>query len=413
MLILFTNYYPYYKGEEYLEEEIKYLAKEFHEIIIFPTLLNKNMELTRAVPGNVKVYPIFYNNSKLDKIKSAVNSIFRADKETRKIIKNDAGFNLVNKLYDYYFEGRTSEVTKEVIKVLKTLNLDADNVILYSYWFHAAAKIAVDVKNQYFKGKVKRIVARGHRYDIDVKASPIKFLPLRQYLLENIDKLYCVSSNMESELKIKYPNYAYKISTSRLGVKKNSEYPVSSKDPFIIVSCSRARKVKNINYIIESISKLPNNNWFWTHIGDGPELDSLINLANKKLSKHNFSFLGQVSNHQILEWYKKNKPSIFINLSSSEGIPVSIMEAMSFGIPVIATNVGGTNEIVKTENNGFLLELNDIDKASKCIESFMQMNESQYLEYSQNAFNTWDNLYSSDRNYKLFVKELMLGKDNA
>ena len=45
---------------------------------------------------------------------------------------------------------------------------------------------------------------------------------------------------------------------------------------------------------------------------------------------------------------------MFINVSSTEGIPVSIMEAMSFGIPVIATAVGGTPEIVNNEN-GYLL----------------------------------------------------------
>ena len=48
---------------------------------------------------------------------------------------------------------------------------------------------------------------------------------------------------------------------------------------------------------------------------------------------------------------------MFINLSSSEGIPVSIMEAQSFGIPVIATNVGGSGEIVVSET-GVLVDEN-------------------------------------------------------
>ena len=48
----------------------------------------------------------------------------------------------------------------------------------------------------------------------------------------------------------------------------------------------------------------------------------------------------------MLDYYKNNIIDIFINLSASEGIPVSIMDAISFGIPCIATNVGGTGEIV-------------------------------------------------------------------
>ena len=45
---------------------------------------------------------------------------------------------------------------------------------------------------------------------------------------------------------------------------------------------------------------------------------------------------------------------IFINVSSSEGLPVAIMEAISFDIPIIATNVGGTSEIV-TPETGILI----------------------------------------------------------
>ncbi|MFR4320263.1 MAG: glycosyltransferase [Blautia massiliensis (ex Durand et al. 2017)] len=44
-----------------------------------------------------------------------------------------------------------------------------------------------------------------------------------------------------------------------------------------------------------------------------------------------------------------------MNVSSSEGIPVSIMEATSFGIPGIATDAGGTKEIIRDKENGVLL----------------------------------------------------------
>ena len=80
-LILFTNYYPYFKGEEYLETEIHYLTEEFDEIILFPTLLSDEMELTREVPNKVKVYPVYYQNTYGTKIKSLVNAVFSKDKE--------------------------------------------------------------------------------------------------------------------------------------------------------------------------------------------------------------------------------------------------------------------------------------------------------------------------------------------
>ena len=57
--------------------------------------------------------------------------------------------------------------------------------------------------------------------------------------------------------------------------------------------------------------------------------------------------MGRMKNKDIYSLYEKEKPDLFINLSSSEGIPVSIMEAMSFGIPVISTDVGGTTRDCK------------------------------------------------------------------
>ncbi|NCO54621.1 MAG: glycosyltransferase, partial [Bacteroidetes bacterium] len=62
---------------------------------------------------------------------------------------------------------------------------------------------------------------------------------------------------------------------------------------------------------------------------------------------------------------------LFINVSESEGIPVSIMEALSAGIPVIATNVGGTNEIVNNDV-GFLIDKEfEINTAVNIINNYL------------------------------------------
>ncbi len=50
---------------------------------------------------------------------------------------------------------------------------------------------------------------------------------------------------------------------------------------------------------------------------------------------------GGISNAEVFQFYRDNKVDLFVNASTSEGLPVSIMEAISFGIPSIATNVGG------------------------------------------------------------------------
>jgi glycosyltransferase involved in cell wall biosynthesis len=86
-------------------------------------------------------------------------------------------------------------------------------------------------------------------------------------------------------------------------------------------------------------------------------MDEISTLANNKLnSKYNISFqlMGNVKNEEIQKYYSLNQVDLFINVSEYEGIPISIMEAMAYGIPCLATNVGGVREIVN-DDNGFLL----------------------------------------------------------
>src|SRR5690606_13386262 len=93
----------------------------------------------------------------------------------------------------------------------------------------------------------------------------------------------------------------------------------------------------------------------WHHFGDGLEFEELkkkIKTLNKK--KIAVILHGWATQADILKFYELYFVNWFVNVSESEGIPVSIMEAMSFGIPVIATDVGGTSEIVNTDT-GYLL----------------------------------------------------------
>ncbi|NAM82189.1 hypothetical protein EX208_12650, partial [Staphylococcus epidermidis] len=74
-LILLTNYFPYYKGEEYLEEEIDYLADEFDHITVIPTMVSPSMKLTRDLPDTATVldlpFPQGLKNKAVNFLKTA------------------------------------------------------------------------------------------------------------------------------------------------------------------------------------------------------------------------------------------------------------------------------------------------------------------------------------------------------
>ncbi len=93
-------------------------------------------------------------------------------------------------------------------------------------------------------------------------------------------------------------------------------------------------------------------------IGDGPERQKLENTAGK-----NVLFLGQRTDiNELL-----NCMDVFILPSFNEGISNTILEAMAASVPVIASHRGGSPELIKHQENGFLFEPDD----PKAIEEFM------------------------------------------
>ncbi|NMC40567.1 MAG: glycosyltransferase, partial [Bacteroidales bacterium] len=78
----------------------------------------------------------------------------------------------------------------------------------------------------------------------------------------------------------------------------------------------------------------------------------------------------------------------FINVSSSEGVPVSVMEALSFGIPVIATDAGGTSEIVNNTNGRLIPVDFDPKDLAAIIENLVH--DEKYQGYRHNARKSWE-----------------------
>ena len=163
-----------------------------------------------------------------------------------------------------------------------------------------------------------------------------------------------------------YPieNIQSKLFTNYLGSIDYGPPPNLDSKPsaYVITSCSSIIPLKRVELIFKSINLASQSHQIiWHHFGDGcnmPKLKKLIHDTTTE-SKLKIMLHGQVSHEEIIEFYQKNHVDLFINLSETEGIPVSIMEAISFNIPVIATNVGGVSEIVNQQcGTGILVDVN-------------------------------------------------------
>jgi glycosyltransferase involved in cell wall biosynthesis len=99
---------------------------------------------------------------------------------------------------------------------------------------------------------------------------------------------------------------------------------------------------------------------------------------------------------------------LFINSSESEGLPVSIMEAFAFSVPVIAPDVGGIREIVQNGLNGIIIGTEgDVEQIAEAITWFSSQDLKSREIMSGQARHTWEQKFNAEVNYTNFVTQLI------
>jgi glycosyltransferase involved in cell wall biosynthesis len=359
---------------------------------------------------NIKVLPSRKPLSVLDKLHGVLISVCNKNfwKEVIKVfLKSTKKLSSLRYLISFSWTGNC--VARYTIRLIRDLIDDYDEIVLYSYWLHQQAYVAA-----YLKGKLPKVlkaVSRCHRFDV-YEYLNYEYIPYRDYLLKRLDDIYCISEDSMRYLNIKYPKYSQKYKIARLGTKSYKLHKYKpNPDLLRVVSCSNCVPVKRIDLIIKTLTIFEDNEISveWIHYGDGVLFEKLKNEAADNLKKYvHFEFKGYVSNHTILDDYSRNDFDVFVNVSSSEGIPVSIMEAMSFGIPTIATDVGGTSELVKNGINGLLLHADFlVTDLYNAINSIREMPSSEYLNLRIQARSMWEEKFSAKNNYNMFAEQLL------
>jgi len=92
-------------------------------------------------------------------------------------------------------------------------------------------------------------------------------------------------------------------------------------------------------------------------VGGGEMENELKYLASEKKVAQHINFTGAVDD--VSRYLAK--ADIYVSTSESEGMPVSVLEAMAWQLPVVASDIPGNKSVVKQDETGFLYKLNDID----------------------------------------------------
>jgi glycosyltransferase involved in cell wall biosynthesis len=402
-LVLIMPNLPFESGEEYLNSELPFLAKAFERIFIVHH--NPNPPV-RKFPFNIELFYFPYLPTKKDKLLS---------------FKWIASALFWSELYFLIFHYKLFPSPARMASLLGSLSVgekltgfilkhfykpNQHQLYNYTYWCNFMA-----VGLALLKQKKKEVIciSRAHGYDVFFERSSIHYLPLRSFIFKNLDRVYFISGNglLYTEHKVGQflsmkVSYLGSLGFDSATKKENSEIQ--------IVSCSAVIELKRISLIIEALSLWESPRKIkWTHFGNGPRFKEIELLAKLKLGPKlnvEFQLMGYLANNAILEFYSKNKIDWFINVSTTEGLPFSIIEACSAGIPSLATEVGGTSEIVMHEKNGFLLpadlKAEDLKKAFKLAFS---MTKPEWELLSKGAYETWYQRFRAESNFPEFIND--------
>lgn len=207
------------------------------------------------------------------------------------------------------------------------------------------------------------------------------FKRLISFTLKNCDMVITVSNDLAKKVKslgvdgnnIKILRNA--VDTNRFkpsNIQKiRKKYNINEKD-ILILFVGYLDTFKGVFELLGAFHELSKKreNIKLMMVGEGPKITELKNKVSEFELEKSVIFAGKIS-HKIIEEYYQSA-DIFVLPSYSEGVPLSILEAMASGLPIISTKVGGIPEIIEEGKNGFLVYPKDKKKLEMFLDYLVQ-----------------------------------------
>lgn len=410
-LIILLDEYPFGTGEyPFIRTELEKLVERF-EICILSVSPSKEQKM--MTDERILVYHCMRTFGIAEKLEAVVKFFFSrcGHKEIKEIIK--AGGNIFGRFYDSiaYFS-----MADQLRKYVKKNHIADGGALIYSYWFNPSC-LAFLMERKADSGR--KVISRVHGYDLYNERNPHNRQPFREYMDEMIDRLLFVAdAGQEYYLAHwgKKEDVGKKYLVAPIGTVDNGYawkgLSHAQRMAFHLVSCSHVIPLKRVALIIEGLARITDIEILWTHFGTGSHYEETVKYAKELLGdKKNISYEmpGFVPVEEIMRFYRENGVDCFLTTSSTEGSPVSVQEAMSFGIPIIATAVGELPNMI--DGNGILLAENpQPEDISDAINRLYYMSDEEKGKMHERSRKLWKQKYNAEENAEKFVR--ILGEIN-
>ncbi|VAX07083.1 hypothetical protein MNBD_ALPHA03-1786 [hydrothermal vent metagenome] len=256
-------------------------------------------------------------------------------------------------------------MTSAADKILPTIYPGQETFDLVDgHYLYPDGVAAYEIAQKYDKPLI--LTARGSDVNFWMEKPAQKEKILRA--LNYARKVICVSAALKNRL-IEHGISADKITVIINGVDRSifnaDQRPVEAGE--YLLSVGNLVPLKGHKYILHALAKLPDEKLII--IGSGTLEARLKNLAQQLKVTDRVTFLPNIPHDELADFYRKAKHTIL--MSSMEGMPNVILESLASGTPVIATNVGGTAEVV-TKDNGILIAERTADALRDALEIALQ-----------------------------------------
>lgn len=402
---IITSTFPYGVGEQFFEAELPHWVNSGHEVWLLPM---RSTEAARPIPSQVQVDDSL---SVLDTFrrKGGPLDLVHAltDRSTLREVADMLRTRTLTLRGVAEIISTEAQVRSLRTRIRKVVTSHGGFDAVYAYWHGPAAYAAAA---EAARGTaIGKTVARAHRVDLLEETRPSGHHPRKRHYQNMIHTHAPISDMAATYLTRTYGVDPDRISVARLGVS----IPDGSSNPspvgtLQILSTSYVTPIKRVPSILRAVDlaaeSLPSTRVEWTHLGSGPDFDeltrSICDLSSQNVTA---TLLGQVDHDSVLEYMRSHPVDLFVNFSTSEGVPVSIMEAMVHGIPAIAPNIGGISELVTSECGALLpedattedLAKTIVDMAATCKDPSIRSNAAERIR----------ELYDAEANFRQFISE--------
>ena len=165
-------------------------------------------------------------------------------------------------------------------------------------------------------------------------------------------------------------------------IKPDTKLTEKFQNKQIVTYVGRLISGKGIIDLVKSIAKINRDDFVLLVIGDGPEDENLKKMAKNLNIENKVEFLGAKPFDEVLGVLKVS--DVFVNPSYNEGLPTTVLEAGVCKCAIVATDVGGTKEIITHQKSGILIQPKDIENMAASIEELLK-NESKRKAFGDSA----------------------------